>query len=97
MWQTEWDKEKRDRHLYNVQRDISRSKTSYINRQEEVWFSRMRIGHTGLNSSLLVINKHPSGTCKCCGVRENVEHVMLRCGGFSRQREKLGQEISLVP
>src|SRR4029434_6633555 len=94
MWQSEWDKEKKGRHLYKLQQEIVGKKNSYINRQEEVWFYRMRIGHTALNSNLFIMNKHPSGNCEVCGVREDVEHVLLSCERFSRQREKLKRTVS---
>lgn len=46
IWQAEWDKDKKGRHLYNIQKYISSCKYSHSNRQEEVWFTRLRIGHT---------------------------------------------------
>ncbi|XP_041928461.1 uncharacterized protein LOC121693224 [Alosa sapidissima] len=94
IWQAEWDKEKKGRHLYNIQKNILNNKPMYPNRQEEVWFTRMRIGHTGLNNSLHVVNKHPTGKCEFCGMREDVDHVLLKCLRFSRQREKLKREVN---
>lgn len=94
MWQSEWDQERRGRHLYKLQQEISRKRTSYTNRQEEVWFNRLRIGHTGLNSNLFIIKKHPSGNCEVCGEREDVEHVLLRCRRFNREREILKRAVN---
>ena len=94
MWQSEWDKEKKGRHFYKLQQEIVGKKNSYINRQEEVWFYRMRIGHTALNINLFIMKKHASGNCEVCGVREDVEHVLLSCERFYRQREKLKRTVS---
>ncbi|KAL2077914.1 hypothetical protein ACEWY4_025599 [Coilia grayii] len=96
LWQKEWNKEQRGRHLYQVQKQITRNKSGYAGRQEKVWFSRLRIGHTGLNSSLFRINKHPTDLCDHCGVIEDVEHVLLHCIHYSRQREgmKAAMEVA---
>lgn len=93
LWQAEWKEEKRGRHLYKVHRHVTFSKSGYAGRQEEVWFSRLRIGHTGLNSSLFKIQKHLTGLCEHCGGTEDVEHVLLKCTHYSRQREGLKKAV----
>lgn len=50
IWQADWDKKRKGRLVDNLQKEISSSNSSYANRQE-VWFTQMRIGHSGLNSS----------------------------------------------
>ena len=45
-------------------------------REQEGW-TRMRIGHTGLNSTLKVRGGHDSGSCEGCLVE--TEHVLLHC------------------
>lgn len=52
--------------------------SSGLNRKEERAMTRIRNGHTVLNSSLYIIQKHNDGKCEVCGVEETVE-----------QREKL--------
>ena len=42
--------------------------------QEEGMVTRMRIGHTGLNSTLALVNKHTDGLCECKSSQETVEH-----------------------
>jgi len=37
--------------------------------------TRLRIGHTTLNQSLLQIGKHESGNCDKCGYPETVNHI----------------------
>lgn len=39
--------------------------------------SRVRFGHTGLNSTLFRMAKHESGECSC-GELETVEHFLFR-------------------
>ncbi len=38
--------------------------------------SRLRMGHTGLNSTLALMGKHENGMCDECDVSETVEHVL---------------------
>lgn len=93
IWQADWDKEKKGRHLHNIQKEMSRSKCSYF---KQTWFTHMSIGHTGLNGSLKIIHKHPTGICEFCGVREDVECVLLRCINHSRQGERVESEVNVV-
>ncbi len=47
------------------------------NRRDEIVISRMRFGHTRLNSTLYKMGKHDTGRCDFCGQEESVEHVIL--------------------
>ena len=51
--------------------------------------SRLRIGHTGLNSTLALMGKHESGVCNECNILETVEHVLFNCGKYDGQRDSL--------
>ena len=62
-------------------------------RREENVISRMRIGHTGLNHTLSIIGKHPTGKCIHCSQPETVEHVLLRCRKSINQRNVLFQTL----
>lgn len=55
--------------------------------------SRLRLGHSGLNSTMHVIGKHPTGLCDWCGIRETVEHVLIKCNRYSEERAKLIEEF----
>ncbi len=35
--------------------------------KEENILTRLRVGHTMLNKTLKIINKHPAGLCEHCG------------------------------
>ncbi len=54
------------RHLYNIQPEVNIGRTESRSRREESIITRLRIGHTGLNSSLKIIGKHPTGKCQHC-------------------------------
>ena len=47
----------------------------------------MRLGHTGLNSTLAIIAKS-NGVCSECKVLEDVNHVFSKCKKFDQHRQK---------
>ena len=59
------------------------------------------MGHSQLNKTLHVIGKHPTGKCDYCQETETVEQVLLQCGQYQRESERLRssmreiQDISL--
>ena len=59
------------------------------NRREETIISRLRFGHTALNSTLFIIGKHNTGNCVYCGQRETIEHVLLHCRKYEIERRNL--------
>ena len=93
LWQNRWDLEERGRHLYNLQKKVDIGRSGELKRREEVWITRLRIGHTGLNSGLQIVGKHQTGTCMHCGEREGVEHVLLHCPAYSIERERMQRTI----
>ncbi len=54
--------------------------------KEEVVPARLRLGHTGLKSTLYLMTKSISDKCDGCNVPENVEHVILWCNKYSAER-----------
>jgi len=59
------------------------------NKREEDIISRMRFGHTGLNSTLKLIGKHETGMCEVCNINETVEHVIINCHKYKQERMRL--------
>lgn len=76
-WQEEWNMETKARMYYNVQKKVGGMREDII--------SRMRFGHTGLNSTLKIIGKHENGMCEVCNISETIEHVIINC---DRYKEK---------
>ena len=56
-------------------------------------FTRLRVGHSQLNKSINVIGKHPTGKYDYCQETESVEHVLLQCGQYQRERERLRSSV----
>jgi len=60
--------------------------------KEEVIFSRRRIGHTFLNSTLFILGKHQSGLCSC-QEPETVQHLLISRSMYDHQRQDLLREM----
>ncbi|XP_050975638.1 uridine 5'-monophosphate synthase isoform X1 [Labeo rohita] len=93
IWQMYWDDHETGRHLYNIQKSVDAGRIGSRNRREENIITRLRIGHTGLNSTLYRIGKHPTGECRHCNQQETVEHVLLQCTKYSNERYRLFQSM----
>ncbi len=92
-WQQYWDNENKGRHLYAIQKKVGKGRKRGRNRREESIITRLRMGHTGLNKTLHLISKHPTGLCEKCGQSETVEHVIINCKGYDEEREVLREEV----
>lgn len=95
-WQEYWVDQDKGRHLYNIQPEVGIGRTECRSRREESIITRLRIGHTGLNSSLKIIGKHPTGNCQYCSHLETVEHILFQCTKYSQERNQLFQSLRSV-
>ncbi len=51
-WHEMWDNDLKSRHVYNIQKQVGKERIcfTYYNRKEDIIFTRLRIGHSGLNN-----------------------------------------------
>lgn len=96
QWQQSWDNATKGRHLYEIQRKVGISRSRGANRKEQVIISRLRIGHSNLNSTLLIIGKHPTGMCEQCQEAETVEHVLKTCRTFNQERQEMITQLQNI-
>jgi len=96
QWQKLWDNGNKGRHLFKIQQKVGEEKTLGNSRREQEMFSRIRLGHTRLNSSLHTIGKHPTGNCEICNQSETVEHALFECTKYSNQRLALRNGLEKV-
>ncbi|XP_043998578.1 uncharacterized protein LOC122846005 [Gambusia affinis] len=89
IWQKRWNEDKKGRKLYKIQKSIFSRNVKERNRREEIIMTRLRVGHTYLNDTLYLIGKKNNDKCEKCGEKENVEHILLNCKTYEREREKL--------
>ena len=89
-WQMNWNECKTGRHLYNIHKTVRQSNmTLNLSREDQVILSRLRMGHTKLNSTLYIIRTHGTG----CQVKETVEHVLVFCPKYDLERNELIREL----
>ena len=88
-WQRLWDGDDKGRSYYRVQRSVRAGSVRLGNRMDEVRMARMRMDHTGLRKTMKLIGKVGSAECPVCGVVEGVEHVLMSCGRYRVERERL--------
>uniref|UniRef100_A0A3Q3AL86 Reverse transcriptase domain-containing protein n=1 Tax=Kryptolebias marmoratus TaxID=37003 RepID=A0A3Q3AL86_KRYMA len=88
-WQGQWDRGSSARFYYSIQEKVGELRKCNRIKKEEDIISRMRFGHTGLNSTLKIINKHNTGCCSQCGQLETVEHIFVECNKYRNEREIL--------
>ncbi len=98
IWQQRWENSSKGRWYYNIVKSVGKKDQFYgRHRKEEVMISRLRMGHTGLNSTLALMGKHGNGMCDECDASETVEHVLFECSKYDDQRNSLFSNISNRP
>lgn len=94
-WQHSWEAGGTGRHLYTIQKDVNKGRTTIFSTREENILSRLRIGHTKLNKTMQLIKKHPTGLCEYCKTAETVDHVMWHCQKFRNERGRLKRRLAV--
>lgn len=83
--------------LANIRENIhQRMPESYRNRRTEAVIHRLRMGHVGLSSYLHRFNMAESEECTDCGVPETVEHYLLHCSRYLRQRIMMSARLRFI-
>ncbi|XP_055499259.1 uncharacterized protein LOC129701820 isoform X1 [Leucoraja erinacea] len=85
-WQQYWEQETKGRRLYSLQNRVGITARRGGNRREQVVLTRLRIGHTHLNSTLKILGKHPTGLREECHQPETVEHALIACRRYETER-----------
>lgn len=95
QWQEEWKMSQRGRHFFSIQPSVNseRWRVRSRKRRDGVVLTRLRLGHCGLAGCLRLVGKHQDGLCECGSV-ETVNHVVLKCNKYNRERRQLFKELS---
>ena len=89
-WQDQWNRDTKGRHLFHVQGKSGRGGWQEETEERELFFfTRLRVGHGQLNKTSNLIGNHPTGKCDHCQEIETVEYVLILCGQYERERERL--------
>lgn len=84
-------------HLNQIKNELIRWATSNLaNRRESTIICRLRIGHTNLTHINRIFGNAPT-ICDKCPARSplTVEHIVLDCTGFARQRRAYNIPVTL--
>ena len=93
-WQFQWEFSLNGRHLWQIQSDVKNTRnTQGLNRKEEVIIHQMRLGKCKLNNYQHIINKHEDGLCTYCKISETIEHFLLHCKKYERERRIMRRQM----
>ncbi len=101
QWMKEWRTGKEDaRKLRNIHKRPhiatgTKLYQSIKNRKHIAWIARLRTGHCSLNKYLHRFHITDDSTCECGEGEETVEHYLLRCEKYDRQRDRLRRKVGI--
>jgi ribonuclease HI len=102
-WQTEWDKDPHGRFRHEVCPELRATRINWKRRDNDVFFTRMRMGVVKTADWRKKILKEGSGLCnRGCnevedsadeeaerpGTRDTLRHILLECGALTEARSK---------
>ena len=88
IWQKRWEEDQKGRRYFKIQKSVITKTYKERNRREEIIITRLRLDHTGLNGTLALMGKRNSDKCGDCGVKENVEHILIHCKKYEAERKR---------
>ena len=94
QWQQQWDAENCARHFYKIQQKITKTIPINISRQTDTLFTKLRLGYCPLNKHLQKLQKHQTGLCDYCQKEETVEHYILQCSRYSKERYEFQNRLT---
>ena len=98
FWNQYWKEEvnitQKGKFLRGIMDNINKQQIiKFKERRIEVIFHRLRIGHVGLKQYLYRFNMATDEECNYCKRIESVEHYLLKCNKYDRQRETLVRDL----
>ena len=95
-WQERWQSSNQGRFLFQFMTAVSPAISFNLpNRRDEIVYHRLLLGKVRLNSYLKTIGKHPTGLCSTCNQPETVEHFLIFCPLWAREREQLKTRLKI--
>ena len=84
-WQTEWDNA--TDKLRECKNSVKLWECNLPKRKNQVLVNRLRIGHTKLTHSYLILKENPP-ICEMCSVTLTVKHILIDCPRYTQKRLK---------
>ena len=86
-WQKNWNKETSNK-LHYIQPKLTVKTKSELNRNSNVKFTRIKIGHTNLTHSFL-LKGETAPICNKCNKTLTIKHIFTECKKFEEKRDKI--------
>ena len=96
-WHTGNENARKLRNIYNRPNTVNGAKLyqTIRKRKHATWIARLRTGHCSLNNYLHRFGIAPDPLCECGEGKETVEHYLLKCGKYDREREVLRRKAGI--
>ena len=101
QWQKEWNNNTKAattlRSIMKTKGALSGTKLykAIKSRNTVSTIARLRTGHCGLNDYLYKFNKRDSPYCECGHGKETVNHYLIECKRYSKERLKLRKNVGI--
>jgi len=101
QWDSTWRRELKSSHLHRITNRVQAQPSSAIyniaaGRRQRVNLARLRTGHCSLNQYLHRFGIEESPLCSCGnGAEETVEHFLIHCPLFDKERSKLMKKVGI--
>ena len=93
-WKDEVNVTQKGKFLREIMETINQQQIiKFKERRMEIVFHRLRIGHVGLKQYMYRFNMSTEEECSECKTVESVEHYLLKCKKYNREREILKREL----
>ena len=96
-WLTSNENTRKLRNIHNRPNTVNGAKLyqTIRKRKHVTWAARLRTGHCLLNARLHRIGIAPDPMCECGEGKETVEHYLLMCGKYDRERYILRRKAGI--
>jgi len=96
LWQNQWETIDKGRFLFGIQPLVTQCINVFgFSRKEERILHQLRLGKCKLNFYKFEINKHETGLCDFCMVFETIEHYLIDCKRYTKERKKLFSRLNV--
>ena len=86
-WNQYWDTKSLSSHLRKCKTfNSEKNPATTFNRRDQVLLTRLRIGHSIITHQH-IFNKEPPPKCDVCPYRLTVDHILIECKKYTKERE----------
>ena len=94
-WRTGNEDVRKQHTQKTTRRNRNQNLPQHQNRKHLAWIARLWMGHCSLNKYLHCFHITDDSTCECGEGEEMVEHYLLQCEKYDRQRDWLRRKVGI--